>query len=34
MTENTPLLSIRDLSITFYSDEGLVKAVQNVSYDA
>ena len=33
MTENTPLLSIRDLSITFYSDEGLVKAVQNVSYD-
>ena len=33
MTENSPLLSIRDLSVTFHTDEGLVRAVNSVSYE-
>ena len=33
MTEKQPLLSIRDLSVTFSVDEGDVHAVSNVSYD-
>jgi len=33
MTEKTPLLSIRDLSVSFHTDEGPVKAVNSVSYE-
>lgn len=33
MSENNVLLSIRDLSVSFFTDEGLVKAVNSVSYD-
>ena len=30
---NAPLLEIRSLSTYFYTDEGVVKAVENVSFD-
>lgn len=33
MSENNVLLSIRDLSVSFFTDEGLVKAVNSVSYE-
>jgi len=33
MSDNDVLLSIRDLSVTFHTDEGLVRAVNGVSYD-
>ncbi|MCF7955274.1 MAG: ABC transporter ATP-binding protein [Phycisphaerae bacterium] len=33
MSDNDILLSIRDLSVTFHTDEGLVRAVNGVSYD-
>ncbi|MBN1817702.1 MAG: ABC transporter ATP-binding protein [Sedimentisphaerales bacterium] len=33
MTENDALLSIRNLSVQFDTDEGVVRAVQDVSYD-
>ena len=33
MTENNVLLSIRDLSVSFSTDEGPVKAVNSVSYE-
>jgi len=33
MTENNTLLSIRDLKVSFFTDEGQVKAVDGVTYD-
>jgi len=33
MSENNVLLSICDLSVSFYTDEGTVRAVQDVSFD-
>ncbi len=33
MTENSNILSIKDLCVTFFTDEGEVKAVGGVSYD-
>src|SRR5512138_3122974 len=33
MSAQTPLLSVRDLKTYFYMDEGIVKAVDGVSFD-
>ena len=33
MTENNTLLSIKDLEVSFFTDEGQVKAVDGVTYD-
>ena len=33
MTENNTLLSIKDLKVSFFTDEGQVKAVDGVTYD-
>jgi len=33
MTDKDALLSIKDLSVTFHTDEGIVRAVNGVSYD-
>ncbi len=33
MSDNKILLSIRDLSVTFHTDEGIVRAVNDVSYE-
>ena len=33
MTQNNTLLSIKDLKVSFFTDEGRVKAVDGVTYD-